>query len=541
MRRGIRCGVQKSQKILKYGKRKKKEADAMKKMIVILLAVVLELSLAACGQSSSVPDKIKMEIGARYDCDGNAYIPLMSGKAVKIDDDVAEAELTPDHTRIVVRTKDGVLYYTDTDQVKKTEITDKVYYTTYVRDEGVLYKDSDGDYHRYLFADGSDVNVGEFDTSMLSETGFNFAFKIGSSICILPENSNRMEEVGKSEGDCDLAYLSDDGRTVYWNDYKDYENTVFISVNGEKTKIGTFETASSHYPAAVTYNKNHKFAVVTNLSADILFVVPSHGELFKVKLSGRLASNAVFTKTGPLSEDTSAAFFGIYVYVEGSDEDNLYYIDANGEREKVLSGIGMYEIYDNSICFVDEDDNLRTAKLAEETLSKEEKITGHVDILNYSTRIHNGGYVFFIKDYDDADMTGTLYAYKIGSDPIRIASEVTCDKFGSSGMGYIWGWYGSDGKTIYYYKDFTHSDDVDGEYPSNCAVLYKYTYGDSEPTRIASDVMINTIDSGDIFGVLDNKSFIYLKYSSIKDGKVIGDWYYYNGKESVRMASDIIY
>ena len=53
--------------------------------------------------------------------------------------------------------------------------------------------------------------------------------------------------------------------------------------------------------------------------------------------------------------------------------------------------------------------------------------------------------------------------------------------------------------------------------------------------------MINTIDSGDIFGVLDNKSFIYLKYSSIKDGKVIGDWYYYNGKESVRMASDIIY
>lgn len=536
MRRGIRCGVQKSQKILKYGKRKKKEADAMKKMIVILLAVVLVLSLAACGQGGSAQNEIKTEIDAEFDCDGNAYVPLMSGKTVKIDDDVAEARITPDRTSIVVRTKDGILYFTDADQKKKTQITDDVEYIIAVRDAGILYLDPNGDCHRYLFADGSDWNVGSIGEYGLSETGFNTAFEIGSSVRIIPENSKFSIGVGGVKNYCDLLYLSDDGETVYWQDYNlDGEVTVYVSINGEETKLGTFETSS--ISTEVTYNKNHKFAVVTNSGADTLFVVPSYGEPLKVKLGSELVSNVVFTKTGLLSEDTSAAFSGIYVCVEGSEGNNLYYIDANGEREKVMSGIGAYAIYDNSICFVDEDDNLRIAKLAEETLSKEEKITGHVDILNYSTRISTGGYVYFIKDYDDTDETGTLYAYKIGSDPIRIASEVTCEKYGSRGIGYIWGRYGSDGKTIYYYKDFTHIDDAYGDY----AVMYKYTYNDSEPTRIASDVIVGSISSGYTSRAINNKSFVYIKYYSVKNEKVIGDWYYYNGKESVRMASDIIY
>lgn len=511
----------------------------MKKMIVILLTVVLVLSLAACGQSSSAKDETKMCIDAHCDSDGIAYVPLMSGKVAKIDDDVAEAKLTPDRTRIVVLTKDGVLYYTDTDQAKKTEITDKGDYTIYVRDEGVLYKGSDGNYHRYLFADGSDVNIGgaKHSSSRLSETGFNAVFAIDSSMYILPENAHEKEKIGSTAEYCRFLYLSDDCKTVYWQEIEDDEATVFISVNGEKTKLGTFETSSRS--TDVTYNKNHKFAVVTNYDDDILFVVPESGEPIKVKLGNALASEAIYTKAGPLSEDTSSAFSGIYVCVRGSDGNNLYYIDANGEREKVLSGIGSYVIYDDFIYFVDEDDNLKTAKLAEETLSKEEKITGHVDIMDTSTGINNDGYIYFIRNYDDTDETGTLYVCKKGSDPKKIASDVTCYKYGSGGMGSIPVREGADGKTIYYFKDCIDITDNGPMY--HYAVLYKCTYGDSEPTRIASDVVVNTISSGYASGAIDNNSFLYLKYYSIKDGAAVGDWYYYNGKESVRMASDIIY
>lgn len=107
------------------------------------------------------------------------------------------------------------------------------------------------------------------------------------------------------------------------------EETVFISVNGDKTKIGTFETTSKYIATVVTYNENNKFSVVTNYCSDALFIVPESGEPLKIKLGNELASSAIFTKTGPLSKDTSSAFSGIYVSVAGSDGNNLYYIDAH--------------------------------------------------------------------------------------------------------------------------------------------------------------------------------------------------------------------
>jgi len=196
-----------------------------------------------------------------------------------------------------------------------------------------------------------------------------------------------------------------------------------------------------------------------------------------------------------------------------------------------LSNIGSYSIYDNSLYFVDEDSNLKTAKIAEATLSNEEKITGDVEILDTTS---NNGYIYFIKDYSSTDETGILYAYKKGVAPVKIASDVTCWKYES--FGYINGLKKNpDGKTIYFYKDSTDIKDTYSSY----AVLYKYTYGDTEPTKITSDVVIGSINSGYTSGVIDNNSFIYLKYSSVNDEKIIGDWYYFNGTDSTKMAADV--
>ena len=516
--------------------KKQKEVKAMKKTVAIILAFVLSLSLAACGQSTS-PRNAKPEtntlIAAKYDGDGVAYVPLMSGSAAKIDDDVFRSAGTPDRAHIVVLTKDGVLYFTDADQTTKTQVTDKGDSIQIVADEGVLYTDSDGDYHRYLFADGSDVNIGEVSTYKQSETGFNLALAVDSSLYVLAGNAQEKEKIGNIINSCKFLYVSNDGKTAYWNDYKENEETVFISVNGDKTKIGTFETSSDKYTgSAVTYNGNNKFAVVTNYYSDTLFVVPESGEPLKIKLGNELASSTVYTKTGRLSKDTSSAFSGIYVTVEGSDGDNLYYIDAKGEREKVLSKIGAYAIYDNYLYFLDEDNNLKVAKIEDTTLSNEEKITGDVEILDAAS---DNGYVYFVKDYNSTDGTGILYAYKKGSDPVKITSDVSCSKY--FGVGYIKGSNSADGKTIYFYKDSTDIKDTYSDY----AVLYKNTYGDAEPTKIASDVVVGTINSGYASGLINNNSFIYLKYSSVKGEDIIVDWYYYNGTDSSKMAADVIY
>ena len=317
--------------------------------------------------------------------------------------------------------------------------------------------------------------------------------------------------------------------TAYWSDYKEYEETIYISVNGEKSKIGTFETSSKYESSLVTYNKNNQFAVVMNWYSDTLFVAPESGEPLKIKLDGELASMIVFTKTGPLSEDTSSAFPGIYVSVEGF---NLYHIDANGEREKVLPEAYSYTIYDNFIYFTDEDNNLKIAKLAEATLSREEKITGDVEILGTESK---NGYIYFIKDYNSTGQTGTLYMYKKGADPVKITSDVSCWKYGSIGYG-IDASYSPDGKTIYFYKDSTNIKDT---YQSFSA-LYKYSYGDTKATQIASDVVVGSINSGYASGSINNRSFVYLKYSYVKDEEVFADWYYFNGTDSSKMVTDVI-
>lgn len=517
--------------------KKQKEVKAMKKTVAIILAFVLSLSLVACGQSTS-PRNAKPEtntlIAAKYDGDGVAYVPLMSGNAARIDDDVFRSAVTPDRAHIVVLTKDGVLYFTDADQTAKTQVTDKGDSIQIVADEGVLYADSDGDYHRYLFTDGSDVNIGKVGTYKQSETGFNVAFAVDSSLYVLAGSAQEKEKIGNITNSCEFLYVSNDGKTVYWNDYEDYEETVFISVDGDKTKIGTFETSSKYTATAIAYNGNNKFAVVTNYHSDTLFVVPESGEPLKIKLGNELASSKVFTKTGLLSEDTSSAFSGIYVTVEGSDGDNLYYIDAAGEREKVLSKIGTYAIYDNYLYFVDEDSILKIAKIAEAALSNEEKITGDVEIM-YSAS--NNGYIYFVKDFNSTDDTGILYAYKKGADPVKVTSDVSCLEYESIGIRLINGSNSPDGKTIYFYKDSTDIKDTYREY----AVLYKYTYGDAEPVKIASDVVIDSIKSGYASGLINNNSFIYFKYSSVKDKDIIGDWYYFNGTDSSKMATDVIY
>lgn len=504
----------------------------MKKLMAIVLIFALILTLAACGQGASTQHskpETNSYIGAKYDSDGIAYIPLMSGAVVKIDDEVFRAVVTPDRTRIVVLRKDGVLYYTDSDQTAKTQIADTGDAFVSIADEGILYKDSDGDYHRYLFADNSDVNIGKVKKYKQSESGFNVAFVVDSAVYSLSGSAQEKEKLGNITNSCALLYLSNDGKTVYWNDYTEYEEIVFLFTNGEKTKVCTFETSSKYDHTSVTLNESCKFAVITNNYSDTLFVVSESSEPLKVRLGNELASSTAFTKDSLLSRDTSTAFSGIYICVESSDGNNLYYIDAKGEREKVLSKVGSYLIYDNALYYIDEDSNLKTAKLSGATLTNEKKITGDVEILD---SVSNNGYLYFIKDYNSTDSTGNLYTYKEGAEPVKIASDVSCSKY----FGSIYGSNSSDGKTIYYFKDSTNIKDTYNSY----AVLYKYTFGDSEPARIASDVVIGTLTSGYNSGYINNNSFVYLKYSSVKDENIIGDWYFFNGTDSSKIATDII-
>ena len=72
-------------------------------------------------------------------------------------------------------------------------------------------------------------------------------------------------------------------------------------------------------------------------------------------------------------------------------------------------------------------------------------------------------------------------------------------------------------------------------------MLMLWNYGDSEPKKVSSDVLTYSLDSGYDSILINPKSFLYSKYSSTdKDGKVLVNWMYWNGKDSVKIASDVI-
>ena len=509
--------------------------------IIIGIVAVVIVAAAAVGlfvikpmfdnfMSAEVNDFVK----AYRDADGTAYFPLMDGNVVEIDDNVSEAYLLLNRNQIVVLTKDDRLYYTHTDLKTETRISEDCDSIFEMLNEGIIYRDNDGEYHRYLFSDDSDINIGKISDINTSGSylnthymgnvygsNLNILYSDNSSVYILASDSKKIEKVANIKNDCSILYISDDGKTAFWDDYVSSEHTIYVYYNGEKTKVGTFDSQSA-YATYVSYNKNKEYAVVFNYYSDTAFIVSKDGESMKLKLGGELDSSGFYTKSGIIKDDTASAFQGVYYCVNSySNTKNLYFIDENGERESVIENIVDYRIYNGYLYYVDENSNLRSAKLSGAKLSDREKITG--DVYRIKEDFING-YLFFLKNYDYEDYTGTLYAYKAGSEPIRVASDVAYSHVYSS----------IDGKTICFFKDV-----YDIKYNYSAGKLYKYTYGDAKPTLIASDVILGSLSSGYRSELLNNRAIVYRLLSSVKDDYVYGDLYFYNGVESTKMVDAV--
>ena len=501
--------------------------------IVIILVAIIVATLLSGGKFTSSDKTIAVALSAYCDEDGVAYIPLMDGSIRKIDDDVSQAYITPDRKRIIVIKKDGTVYYTYSNAQEEVKVTvaDNGQDIHCVEDEGLIYEDSEQEYHRYLFSDSSDVNLGALGLLdfLVSEQNFNIAFSDESGVYYLGENSQEKEKLANYDYDCSIFFVSDDGDLVYWIDYDGEMSIVYAYMNGEKTKIGTLESSYPH----IIQNKIQKYAVIYDYESENMILVSEKEEPINVKLGNKLYDGRIYNQTGFFSEDSSSSFKGIYINILNDDSKNtfnIYYIDKQGEREKILSDVKYSAVYDGFLYYVDEDDNLKQSKISGMKLSEEKKITGDVEAPMYFCN----KYFYFLKDISEKDSTGILYVYKPGSDPDKIDSEVL------NGSTII----SNDGKTIYYYKNVDTIDDISGI--RKYGDLYRYTYGAKNSEKISSDVIIGTVESG-IFGMngnlpysrINNKSFVYQKYSYVKKGKMISDWYYFDGAKSEIMASDI--
>lgn len=152
----------------------------------------------------------------------------------------------------------------------------------------------------------------------------------------------------------------------------------------------------------------------------------------------------------------------------------------------------------------------------------------------------NGKYVYYMNDCDSSGTTAALYCYKIGSKkPQRITSEASCLSLSfldySDGIMYIT--CSADGKTVFFFKDL---EDISDTYDSQ-GTLMMWSYGDKQPTKVSSEVVAFTLEGIGATGEVKKDGVMFMRFNSVDSNKDIwGNWMYYNGKKTVKIASDVI-
>ena len=112
----------------------------MKRTIAFLLALVMCLTLCACGGKSAAPDVKSSTLNAFENSSGEAFIVDDNGNALKVpgDEKVDDCDMTADRKHIVVLYEDGSLSVFDSSMENETKIASDV--DDYVlRDSGIFY------------------------------------------------------------------------------------------------------------------------------------------------------------------------------------------------------------------------------------------------------------------------------------------------------------------------------------------------------------------------------------------------------------------
>ena len=509
--------------------------NEMKKSLAMLLLAAMCLSLCACAAGSTKTGAEPAVILGKAGADGDAWVSRMNGEAVKIKGEIVRCYLLTDRSTVIALTDDGALFRTTvSDTEDRTTLAENVNKVNVVKDSGIIFTDTKNYQYRLKFGGVEPLKLGEDLAMAVADDTLSLMYADGDgNICILPENEEEAEKIANWKSPTvQVESISNDGKTALWIEInKDKNESVsYLYHDGEKTKLTTLDTSSSS--ATIRFNKSQNAFAVADIHSDEFYFQNKGKELVKVRLSDDLGSSTLYTASGNLTYDNGKTIDGLYITVDADNGDNVYYVTAEGEREKLLSNVKEIDIQSGSIGYIDEDDNLRVAKLNGVELKDEKKVAGDVAALRLSK---DGKYLYYVKGVDTERNIGALYRYTLKSEKSeKIASET-----------YIWGMFGfylsyfyvsEDGRTVYYFEDVEKIEDTYTNYGTfKCATVGK------DPVKIGTDILVQTPNDGMKGGYINANGFVYSKYVSLNaDEEPVVNWMFYNGKDCVTLAKDVL-
>ncbi|MCR4739898.1 MAG: zinc ribbon domain-containing protein [Lachnospiraceae bacterium] len=504
--------------------------------LVLVLCVIIGL-LSKTGGGSQAGEREDIALKACIDDDGTAFLPLMNGKHVKIDDVIA-ARITPDRKRVVVLDKADELYVTDSSLKNKKVIEEELEYggLSFVDDHCVLYvKDNQSYIYRYGDEEPISLGDGVIDGYDYSLKGGNLIYTMNSNVYLLTRTFTEREKIGSFETGCRILYISDDGKKAYWaqeNPDESNKYDIYTLKDGEREKLCSY--SSPYYPDII-FNRDKTYGILGSTHAESFYVIDSKGNATKVGMGNPLIfyTSSVFTADGYLSDDTSSSFKGAYMIVDGSDEPaefnlsyekfNLYYIDEKGERERIMTDLQDIRIQ-NGLLYYMSDDELRCARLDKGNVKKDETLARDVDLILMA----RGDYIYYVTEsYTSGNDNhyGTIYVSIKGGEPVKVCDEAFLDDYYSS----------ADGKVLYYFRD--PDNDPDNAYTS--ATFCKYDSTKKKSDKISDSVCLGRIYDGKIRSGSDSltldDTFVYFK--QVDDDDI--HWMYYDSKDSSEMIDGL--
>lgn len=507
----------------------------MKKLLAGLLLAAMCVSLCACAAGGSAKDTEKSIMLGKNGADGDAWVSLMNGESVKIKGEIVRCFLLGDRSTIVALTDDGELFRTtvkDTDD--RTTLAENVKTINCVRENGLIFTDTKERQYRAKFGSAEPLELGTDLALAVADDTLSLMYADDEgNLFLLPEGEEDAEKIANWKSPSIVVEsVSNDGKTALWveKDESNDEAVSYLYHDGEKTKLTTLDSDSSS--ATLRFNRAQNAFAVADIYADEFYFRNNGGELVKVKLSDDLASSTVYTASGNLIFDGGSRIDGLYIRVDADDGDNVYFIDAEGERDKILSDIQDMDIQSGVIGYIDADDNLRVAKLENGELKDETKVAGDAAALKLSK---DGKYLYYVKSADSERNTGALYRYTLKSDESeKIASETYIWCILDFYVSYFY--ISDDGKTVYYFEDVEDIEDTYTDYGTlKCAAVGK------EPVKIGTDILVQIPNDGLQGKYVNAKAFVYSKFVSLDaDENLIVNWMFYDGKEALTLAKDVL-
>ena len=493
--------------------------------ILIILTLLVGCDRFAIGKGVAEPIE-NVTISAKIDADGVAYIPLMDGSAIKIDDDVKAAALTSDRATVIVLQNDGTVYYTDAGLTEKHVLSAKGESYSSVCDAGFILTSPEGDRYRVRFSDGNEYKIGPFGFAKASKS-LTLVFADNQGVVyLLNESSEEKERIGRYDSHCTLNAVTNDGSIAIWTSRDDKgHREIYLHENDDTSKIGEYDSSSEYFSTSVQFSMDETFALISSSYSDKLWIKTANNEVITVKLGSNYVSAAC--APGPISKLDASRISELYVTTKASTGNNLYVITLDGEKEKILSKISSAIIRGKNVFYTNTDNDLYLGSISGSTVSEETRLASSVNEFSCS---FDGQYLYYIKDADNN--LGNLYVLKVGEkEPKKIATDIP------GLLGSIFYFYPSnDGRSVLYYKDLEDIPDT----ISSCGTLYLWNYSSGESLKLSHDVMMySLVDGTNSFGY-DTNALMYSRYDSVDaEKKILVNWMFFNGKDSVKIASEV--